>query len=178
MTLEPSEEFKAAYRQGYKLAFDQEYKGFRIIAFWPPKDRDALVEITRNGESLRAFNYPAYKIFNLAAHFHDIVEAELIDDCEQAPDSSNQSHMAVDARGGSVNKAEEIVSKWVVSTTGDDFWERQKVLDVVSAINEALEWAAQQCEAMRDEEESDTDFHKRLCHDVDAEAIRDGKSKP
>ena len=59
-----------------KLAFEKEYKGFKIRAFWGD-GRDARIEITRNGKEYKTFYYPGYKIFNLAAHFDEIVESEL-----------------------------------------------------------------------------------------------------
>jgi len=59
-----------------KLAFEKEYMMFKIKAFWGD-EADARIEITKNGKEYRNFYYPAYKIFNLAAHFEDIVEGEL-----------------------------------------------------------------------------------------------------
>ena len=38
---------------------------------------DALVEIRKGKELSRQFVFPAYKIFNIAAHFEDIVDGEL-----------------------------------------------------------------------------------------------------
>lgn len=38
---------------------------------------DALIEIMKFGEPYRRFLYPAYKIWNLAAHFSDIVDSEI-----------------------------------------------------------------------------------------------------
>jgi len=38
---------------------------------------DALVKITKNGKLHRKFKWPAYKIFNISAHFGDIVDGEL-----------------------------------------------------------------------------------------------------
>ena len=59
-----------------KLAFEKEYKGFKIKAFWGDEP-DAYIEITKEGKEYRIFSYPGYKIFNLAAHFEDIIEGEL-----------------------------------------------------------------------------------------------------
>lgn len=52
--------------------------GFTIKAFYlvQPKG-DALIEIHRDGQPYRRFLYPAYKIWNLAAHFDDIVRGEM-----------------------------------------------------------------------------------------------------
>lgn len=41
-----------------------------------PKD-EALVEVLKDGNPLRCFRFPAYKIWNIAAHFSDIVDSEL-----------------------------------------------------------------------------------------------------
>ncbi len=38
---------------------------------------DALVEIFKDGQKLREFLFPAYKIWNIAAHFQDIVDGEV-----------------------------------------------------------------------------------------------------
>jgi hypothetical protein len=63
-----------------KLAFEVEDRGFTIKAFWGSPD--ARIEITRQGKLYKKFSYPAYKIFNLAAHFSDIVDSELRGDDE------------------------------------------------------------------------------------------------
>jgi hypothetical protein len=61
--------------------FDLDDRGFNVKA-WYLKDSeeskgDALVEIRRDGELLRQFLFPAYKIYNISAHFGDIVDGEL-----------------------------------------------------------------------------------------------------
>ncbi len=38
---------------------------------------DALIEISLKGEVIRRFLFPAYKIWNIQAHFSDIVDGEL-----------------------------------------------------------------------------------------------------
>lgn len=43
----------------------------------PPNNGDALIEIFKDGKPLRQFTFPAYKIWNIAAHFHDIVDGEI-----------------------------------------------------------------------------------------------------
>lgn len=37
---------------------------------------DVLIEITKDGKIIREFLYPAYKQYNLQAHFQDIVDGE------------------------------------------------------------------------------------------------------
>ena len=61
-----------------KLAFtlDNDYKGFNIRAYWGD-GCDARIELIRDGKIYKEFSYPAYKIFNLAAHFDEIVDGEL-----------------------------------------------------------------------------------------------------
>ena len=42
-----------------------------------PNDGDALIEIFKDGQPLRKFLFPAYKIYNIQAHFTDIVDGEI-----------------------------------------------------------------------------------------------------
>lgn len=62
-----------------KLAFEQSDRGYTIKASYlkQPNAGDALIEITKDGSPLRCFTFPAYKIWNLSAHFRDIVDGEL-----------------------------------------------------------------------------------------------------
>jgi hypothetical protein len=39
---------------------------------------DAVVEIFKDGQVVRAFEYPAYRVWNIAAHFGDIVDGEIV----------------------------------------------------------------------------------------------------
>ena len=64
-----------------KVAFDSIEKpdrGFTVKASYliEPKG-DALVEIFKDGKPCQRFLYPAYKIWNIAAHFADIVTSEI-----------------------------------------------------------------------------------------------------
>ena len=54
-------------------------RGFTVKAFYlkQPNDGDALVEIYRDEQPYRRFLFPAYKIWNIAAHFSDIVTGEI-----------------------------------------------------------------------------------------------------
>ena len=66
----------------HKPIFDIVDRGFRVRAWYLNEKNniiktDALVKITKNGELCRRFKWPAYKIFNIAAHFEDIVDGEL-----------------------------------------------------------------------------------------------------
>jgi hypothetical protein len=65
-----------------KLAFEGPKsgpdRGFTIKAFYLSEPAgDALVQIFKDDKPFREFLYPAYKIWNLAAHFKDIVDSEL-----------------------------------------------------------------------------------------------------
>ena len=61
-----------------KLAFTKKenYKGFNIRAYWGDES-NARIEIIKDGKLYKEFSYPSYKIFNLQAHFEDIVDGEL-----------------------------------------------------------------------------------------------------
>jgi hypothetical protein len=54
-------------------------RGFTAKAWYlkEPNAGDALIEVFRNGEPYRRFLYPACKIWNIAAHFGDIVTSEI-----------------------------------------------------------------------------------------------------
>jgi len=62
----------------HKPIFDIKDRGFRVRAWYLKEKPNALVKITKNdGKLYRRFKWPAYKIFNIAAHFQDIVDGEL-----------------------------------------------------------------------------------------------------
>ena len=65
-------------KKGKELVFDLTDRGFNVKAWFLNDDSgDALVKITKNGKLHRKFKWPAYKIFNISAHFKDIVDGEL-----------------------------------------------------------------------------------------------------
>lgn len=64
-----------------KLAFTEEYKGYKVEAYWGD-GADARLLITRPGGAQKTLFYPAYKIFNIQAHWTDIVEGELRESSE------------------------------------------------------------------------------------------------
>uniref|UniRef100_A0A6M3JFJ9 Uncharacterized protein n=1 Tax=viral metagenome TaxID=1070528 RepID=A0A6M3JFJ9_9ZZZZ len=43
---------------------------------------DALIEVERDGVVIRSFNFPAYKVWNIAAHSCDIIDSELRKDVD------------------------------------------------------------------------------------------------
>lgn len=54
-------------------------RGFTVKASYlkSPNDGDALIEIFKDGNPHRKFLFPAYKIWNISAHFRDIVDGEI-----------------------------------------------------------------------------------------------------
>lgn len=59
-------------------AFDLTDRGYRVRAFYLTEPKgDALIEIEKDSKNLRRFFFPAYKIWNIAAHFGDIVDGEI-----------------------------------------------------------------------------------------------------
>jgi len=64
--------------------FDINDRGFNAKAWYLKNTEtskgDALIEIRYNNELIRQFLFPAYKIWNIAAHFSDIVDGELSKD--------------------------------------------------------------------------------------------------
>lgn len=56
-----------------QLAFDGEEGGLRFVAWYLVNPNgEALVEITRDGKVVKTFLWPAYKVWNVAAHASDI----------------------------------------------------------------------------------------------------------
>ena len=49
----------------------------RVSYLKEPNNADALVEIFKDGAQVRQFTFPAYKVYNLQAHFRDIVDGEI-----------------------------------------------------------------------------------------------------
>ena len=65
-----------------KVAFenlDKPDRGYAVRASYlkEPNGGDALIEIFKDGAVIRSFKYPAYRIWNIAAHFSDIVDGEI-----------------------------------------------------------------------------------------------------
>jgi hypothetical protein len=54
-------------------------RGYTIRASYlkEPRKGDALIEVMKDGQVVRQFLFPAYKIYNLQAHFCDIVDGEI-----------------------------------------------------------------------------------------------------
>ena len=63
-----------------KPVFVIEDRGYKCKAWYlsEPKD-EALVQIFKKGKLIRELLFPAYKIYNIAAHLKDIVDNEIKD---------------------------------------------------------------------------------------------------
>lgn len=58
-----------------KMAYKGNHRGYVFTATYllEPKG-EALIEIEKNGQVVKEFLFPAYKIYNIAAHVNDIVD--------------------------------------------------------------------------------------------------------
>lgn len=57
-----------------KLAFEGETGGYQFEAWYLTEPKgEALVTISKDGALVREFLWPAYKVWNIAAHAEDIV---------------------------------------------------------------------------------------------------------
>ena len=58
-------------------------RGFVFMA-WDISDSkgDALIEVERDGQVIRSFAFPAYKVWNIPAHADDIIGSELKKDTD------------------------------------------------------------------------------------------------
>lgn len=58
------------------MAFEKSDRGFTVRCWYGEFPGDnARMEITKGPETIRHFEYPAYRIWNIAAHFSEIVDA-------------------------------------------------------------------------------------------------------
>jgi len=67
-------------------SLDKPYRGFAVRASYlkKPNDGDALIEIFRQGSVWRSYRYPAYRIYNIAAHFMEMVDNTIAREQEEA----------------------------------------------------------------------------------------------
>ena len=68
-------------KKSNKPLFDITDRGYNVKS-WYLKDTgtekgDALVEIKKDNKTIRKFLFPAYKIWNIGAHFKDMVDSEI-----------------------------------------------------------------------------------------------------
>lgn len=52
-------------------------RGYTVKASYLKGMQNALIEIFKDGQPLREFLFPAYKVWNISAHFSDIVDGEI-----------------------------------------------------------------------------------------------------
>ena len=52
-------------------------RGYTCKASYLKDSQDALIEIFNQNQKIREFLFPAYKIYNIQAHFSDIVDGEI-----------------------------------------------------------------------------------------------------
>lgn len=63
------------------LDYEIEHRGFKCKAEdLADGSGDAVIEISYGDRIIRKFRYPAYKMFNISAHFPEIVESEINND--------------------------------------------------------------------------------------------------
>lgn len=114
------------------IAFETDAdRGYTARASYLKEPRDeALVEIFKDGTFVRSFHFPAYKIWNIAAHFSDLVDSEI----EQSAEVSVSPAIE-----------EATARPWKTGTTGDnDLWiegpnPRESVIaDIVSRKPDGL----------------------------------------
>lgn len=56
-----------------RLVYDITEGPWRVMCSYTGEGQDAFVTFWHNGEHYQSFDYPAYKVWNIAAHLHDIV---------------------------------------------------------------------------------------------------------
>ena len=66
-----------------KVAFEGDVRGYHLkVTYFKEPKGEALVQIIKGNKMVKEFLFPAYKVFNIAAHADDI-----IDGLEQESDS-------------------------------------------------------------------------------------------
>ena len=57
-----------------KVVFENEKRGYKIKATYLSEPKgEALIEISKGDKIIREFLFPAYKVWNIAAHSDDII---------------------------------------------------------------------------------------------------------
>lgn len=65
-----------------RIAFEVVDRGYTVRAFYQD-NHVARIEITKGPETIRQLDYPAYKIWNVAAHFSEIVDDLIAEGCRR-----------------------------------------------------------------------------------------------
>lgn len=69
---------KPAKQGKKKIAFKEKHKNFSVIAYYlEDENPNALIVVKKDNKIYKKFEYPAYRIWNIAAHFSEMVENEL-----------------------------------------------------------------------------------------------------
>lgn len=83
-----------------KPAFDINDRGYNVKAFYLKDTKtekgDSIIEIRKGEDIVKSFIFPSYKIWNIAAHFSDIVDSEI------AKNNKGYAEAASTGLGGSV----------------------------------------------------------------------------
>ena len=66
-------EVKFTPKEGETVAYDERWRGWRAVAFYR-EGPDARIVIARGDSLVREFDYPAYRICNIAAHLPDMAD--------------------------------------------------------------------------------------------------------
>lgn len=62
------------WEKGKQIFETKTDRGFIFKAWELQNSTDALIEVERDGKIIRSFTFPAYKVWNIPAHAHDIIE--------------------------------------------------------------------------------------------------------
>lgn len=75
---------EAAFHVEKEAFTTPEFRGFTATASYllEPHQQEALVEIKQGEEVVRRYLFPAYKVWNIAAHFEDIIDGYAVGDPE------------------------------------------------------------------------------------------------
>lgn len=71
-------------KNGETIAFNVAHGAWRALAFYR-EGPDARIILARDGETIREFEYPSYRIWNIAAHLPDIAAEHESRDAESSP---------------------------------------------------------------------------------------------
>lgn len=77
------------------VAYDTKSKplrGFSVRGSYLKGSQQALIEISKDGKVVRSFEYPAYRIWNIPAHFEEYIDGIDADGKLEALSDEEQSH--------------------------------------------------------------------------------------
>lgn len=78
------QELRTADHQVDSVAYDtsdKPYRGYSVRASYlkSPNEQDAWIEVSKDGAVVNSFYYPAYRIYNITAHFEEMVDNHIED---------------------------------------------------------------------------------------------------